>query len=308
MSGPRVSVLMPVRDGAAHLDEAVASILAQTLADLELVVVDDGSTDATPARLRRWQARDARVRVIGGAGAGLVAALNLGLAHCRAPRVARMDADDIARPERLAALSRAFDEDPALVVCGSAVERFGGERGVLRHPLSDAECRARLLSWNCFAHPAVMLRRDALPPGPVFEADYDCAEDYRLWSRLAARGRLRNLPEPLLRYRVHAAQVTQRRRDRQQAVHLRIAATNLGEAGVAVAPQALAPVLFAGRHGAARSLAATAALAGRCVLGAAGAGAARGVLLRAVPPLVGRGLRVAARNLLSGGRPPDPAG
>ena len=100
MSAPRVSVLMGVRDGAAHVREAVDSILAQTLADLELIVVDDGSTDGTVAILSA--VRDPRVRVERRPPEGLTRALNHALGRARAPLVARLDADDVARPERLA--------------------------------------------------------------------------------------------------------------------------------------------------------------------------------------------------------------
>src|SRR4051812_13093368 len=92
---PRVSVLLPARDAAATVDEAMASVLGQTLPAFEVIAVDDGSADDTAARLEAWAARDARVRLLRCPARGLVATLNEGLAACRAPLVARMDADDL---------------------------------------------------------------------------------------------------------------------------------------------------------------------------------------------------------------------
>src|ERR687887_2921944 len=99
MSAPRVSVLLPVRDGAPFLREALDSVLAQTLTDFELVVVDDGSEDETPAILEA--VGDERLRVLRQERLGLVAALNRAVAEARAPLLARMDAHDVSLPERL---------------------------------------------------------------------------------------------------------------------------------------------------------------------------------------------------------------
>src|SRR4030065_567871 len=100
---PRVSVLMRCFNCAAMIDEATASIVTQSWHDLELIAVDDGSTDETPARLEAWAEKDRRVRIVRRDHEGLIAALNAGLAACRGEYVARHDADDIAFPERLEA-------------------------------------------------------------------------------------------------------------------------------------------------------------------------------------------------------------
>lgn len=99
---PEVSVILPVRDGERWLHEAVASVLTQTLTGLELLVIDDGSADTTPAILEQLRADDPRLIVLRQQREGLVAALNRGLAEARAPLIARLDADDVALPERLA--------------------------------------------------------------------------------------------------------------------------------------------------------------------------------------------------------------
>ena len=102
MRGPSVAVALPVRNGAATIDAAVESICAQTLADIEICVVDDASTDDTAERLAAWADRDARIRVLAGPGRGLQQALNIAIEAATAPVVARMDADDRSHPERLA--------------------------------------------------------------------------------------------------------------------------------------------------------------------------------------------------------------
>lgn len=296
---PAVSVLMPVWNGEAHLEAAIASVLGQTWRDLELVVVDDGSTDGTPALLARLAVQDARLRVLTRPNGGIVAALNAGLAACRGALVARMDADDLCRPERIARQVAAFRDDPALVLCGSAIEMFGDRRGVLRFPTDDRGCRAMLATWSSFAHPSVMMRSDVLQAhGLRYDAGHQYAEDYRLWSDLARFGRLRNLPEPLLRYRVHAGQISQARRQAQQEVHLRVALDNLGALALPrpVGHAELAPVLFAHRASAWSSLRGTLGLTRRCLQQSALADASlrRGVALQ----LLRRGLRVSARNLV----------
>lgn len=292
-----VSVLMPVFNAADHVEAAVRSILVQTMSDLELVIVDDGSTDASPAILERLADEDRRIRLLRQPNGGIVSALNLGLAHCRGICIARMDADDIAMPERLAHQWAAFQADPDLVLCGSAVTQFEGRHETLQFPLTDAACRAFLLTWSCFAHPAVMMRREVLlRSGLRYEDDFRHAEDYQLWSALAAWGRLRNLPEPLLRYRVHAAQISQSRKSAQESVHLRVASANLADVGVRLSPKELGPALFARCSSPWRSLLCTMVLARNCWVAARGD--RQTPVRQSVRYVVRRGLRVTARNVL----------
>src|SRR5512133_2042123 len=118
---PRVSVLMPARNAARTVRAAAASILRQTERDLALVCVDDGSDDGTAEALERLAGRDRRVRVVRGPGEGIARALNRGLAACEAEVIARMDADDVAHPRRLALQLEALRADPRLVAVGGRV-------------------------------------------------------------------------------------------------------------------------------------------------------------------------------------------
>jgi glycosyltransferase involved in cell wall biosynthesis len=210
VSAPRVSVLLPVRDGAAFVREAVESVLAQTLADFELLVVDDGSEDETPAILRSVE--DDRMRVLRQERLGLVAALERAVAEARAPLLARMDADDVSLPKRLERQVAYLDARPevALVVVG--VETLGGGPTIVL-PDHDAALRRRLLLRNPFAHGAVAVRAEAVARAGGYRADYGANEDYDLWRRIARDWKLGALPEILYRYREHPGAVTRTRVD-----------------------------------------------------------------------------------------------
>jgi glycosyltransferase involved in cell wall biosynthesis len=214
----RVSVLLPARDAEATVERAVRSVLAQTLEDLELVAVDDGSRDGTRPLLERLAKEDARVRVVTGAGQGLVAALNLGLRECRAPLVARMDADDESLPERLARSVAALDAQPELVGVGTQVQLFREDQPVSPAMQDYADWLNGLTSWEALyrdrfvesplCHPSVTLRRQPILDAGGYRGG-DFPEDYELWLRLMARGhRLLNLAPVLLRWRDHASRLT----------------------------------------------------------------------------------------------------
>jgi GT2 family glycosyltransferase len=213
----RVAVLMPARDAARTVRAASSSILRQTWRDLELVAVDDGSTDATPELLDRLAERDPRVRVVQTAGEGIARALNRALASCDAPLVARMDADDLAHPLRIALQLEALAADPALAAVGAQVRLF--PRRVVRPGM------ARYVAWlnglttkalverdlfveSPLVHPAAVIRRGALEAaGGWREGPFP--EDYDLWLRLAeAGGALTNLPRVLLGWRESAGRLT----------------------------------------------------------------------------------------------------
>jgi glycosyltransferase involved in cell wall biosynthesis len=122
MAAPAVSIVMPVRDGERFLQSAIDSVLAQSFTDFELIVIDDGSSDSTLAILAEAARRDPRIVVVSKGSMGIVAALNLGLAMARSPLVARLDADDIALPGRLARQVETMQRDPVLGVLGGFAE------------------------------------------------------------------------------------------------------------------------------------------------------------------------------------------
>ena len=205
---PRVSVILPVRDGERFLREALQSVLAQTLDDFELLVVDDGSTDGTAAILDEVQ--DDRLRVLRQGPLGLVAALNLGIAEARAPYLARMDADDVSLPERLERQVAYLEECARVALVVPGVETIGRDATVAL-PGDDAALRRRLLLRNPFTHGSVVVRADAVARGGGYRTDYGANEDYDLWRRIAREWELGALPDVLYRYREHPGAVTQSR-------------------------------------------------------------------------------------------------
>jgi glycosyltransferase involved in cell wall biosynthesis len=205
-----VSVVLPVRDGERFVREAVESVLAQTYADLELIVVDDGSTDGTAAALAGF--RDERLRVLRQEPSGLVAALRRGVAEARAPLVARMDADDVSEPARLERQVELLERRPRVGMAATWTAVIDEEGRELRRevlPPAHEDLARRLLLRNPFQHGSVVVRRDALEAAGGYRDDYGANEDYDLWRRLARSWELACVPEVLYRYRVHAGAVTQ---------------------------------------------------------------------------------------------------
>jgi glycosyltransferase involved in cell wall biosynthesis len=214
---PRVAVIMPARDAAKTIRAAAISILRQSLRDLTLIAVDDGSQDDTARILQALAARDRRVRVVRGEGEGIVRALQLGLTHCDAPVIARMDADDVAHPSRLDRQAAMLEADPTLAAVGSQVRLFprAEVRLGMRHyaewvnGLTSPGLVSRdLLVESPLVHPAATIRSSALRDvdgwrqGPF-------PEDYDLWLRLVGAGwRLGNVPRVLLDWRESAERLT----------------------------------------------------------------------------------------------------
>lgn len=248
---PLVSVVMSVFNGVHFLAEAVDSILDQSLADLELIVVDDGSTDASPAILDSYQRRDPRVRVYHEPHRGQVEALNRGCSLARGRYIARMDADDVALPSRLRRQLDFLETHPEVGLVGGAVAFIDRRGTVLRTvhlPTQDREVRAQLLDANLFFHPATMFRRELFVAlGGYREMAH--AEDYDLWLRFADACRLANLAEIVLFYRIHPHQISVQRCLQQGlgAVAARAAAWTRrhGHADPLTPPRAITPQLIA---------------------------------------------------------------
>lgn len=203
---------MGVRNGAPWVGEAVASILAQTLGDLELIVVDDGSADATADLLAA--VGDRRLRVERQPHQGLTRALIRGFALARAPLVARLDADDWALPERLARQRAFLDAHPDVGLLGAGareVDASGREVAVIRPPEDDAAIRRALIRRNPFVHSSVVVRREVAERAGGYDASFAVAQDYDLWMRMSRVTRLANLAEPLVVRRLIPGRVSAER-------------------------------------------------------------------------------------------------
>lgn len=202
-SPPLVTVLMPVFNAAPYIEEAVESILQQTCNDFEFLIIDDGSTDNSAELVATC---DSRIRMVRNqANRGLVRTLNDGIAQARGKYIARMDADDISLPHRLARQVSFMEQFPEVGVCGAWLEAFDGKtRTVWSPPLEHDDIRCTLLFESVIYHPTVMIRKELLDArGLHYATDFPHAEDYELWSRMSSCCRLANLGEVLLRYRLH---------------------------------------------------------------------------------------------------------
>lgn len=215
MKRPRITFLLPAYNAEATLADTIDSVLAQSLTDFELLVIDDASTDATPIIL--GAVKDSRVRIIRNSeNLELAKTLNHGFKLAIADYIARIDADDICLPHRAQTQAAYFDAHPGIAIVGSFVETFTHdvlERGTtIAYPTEPAAIAAGLVFRNTMAHPSVMLRKSAIVTANIqYDESVRRAQDYVLWSASVAAGlKLANIPEVLTRYRVHPGQATAR--------------------------------------------------------------------------------------------------
>jgi glycosyltransferase involved in cell wall biosynthesis len=211
---PRISVAMSVYNGERFLAAAIESILAQTMGDFELLLLDDGSRDGSADIIRAYAARDPRIRPILRENRGLIASLNEMLGVARAPIIARMDADDIALPERFARQMAFLEAHPDHGVVGAQTVDIDQNGQPWPHatatlPTShEALLQAIAQGQPLICHPVAMMRRDVVLGVGGYHAAFHHCEDLDLWLRLASVTKLCSLPEPLIRYRHYDQQVS----------------------------------------------------------------------------------------------------
>ncbi|CAM3601532.1 glycosyltransferase family 2 protein [Thalassospira profundimaris] len=204
MSDPRVSVIMPIFNGADDLERALDSILGQTFQDFEVIAINDGSKDNSYALLNA--VTDPRVKVVHQDNMGLAGTLNRGLSMARGALIARQDQDDLSHPERFERQVSYFDAHPDCILLGTAAEIWIGNTPTERthdHPTYHEALAFELLFNNPFVHSSVMMCRDAVLSIGGYSTDRERQppEDYELWSRMARTGRVANLKDRLLVYR-----------------------------------------------------------------------------------------------------------
>jgi glycosyltransferase involved in cell wall biosynthesis len=211
---PEVSVLMPLYNGSRWLRQAIESIGAQTLRAHELIIVDDGSTDSGLEIARQAAAADPRISVHRQTHLGICAALNNGIGQARAPVLARMDADDIALPERLERQLAFLKSSPEVAALGSwarIIDDQGMPLGQLTPETRPDRLREVLRRQNPFVHAAMMVRAAAVREAGGYREILEGAEDYDLWLRISEHADVANLPEFLLEHRRHAGSATRTR-------------------------------------------------------------------------------------------------
>ncbi|MBX2852609.1 MAG: glycosyltransferase [Phycisphaeraceae bacterium] len=207
---PRVTWLLPVRNGEQYLERTLISIAEQDYPGHAHTVYawDDGSSDSTPDLLRKWIGRELPGRIVSSERVGLGRALAQLTVAAQSELIARIDADDIAEPDRIRRQVEYLCDHRKVGVLGTQMKAVDSKKVLTNHPTSDADIRWALRFTNPVAHPTVMLRRSAvleagnyrdLPPGN---------EDYDLWVRMALIVRFATLDQPLVHYRIHEQSVT----------------------------------------------------------------------------------------------------
>lgn len=236
-AAPLVSVLLPVYNAGPYLVAALGSILRQDYRRLEVIAIDDGSSDNSLDILERYRQADSRVSIISRENRGLVATLNEGLAVARGELVARMDADDIAYPWRLSRQVALFEQRPELGFCGAGVDmliRGRIARGKPDPVFQFGRMPILAMFFTIFMHPTVVYNREVIEDAALhYDPTYRHAEDFDLFRRLAARYPAAMMPENLLVYRIHQGSVTHRHSKEMRRTHLRIVAENLEREGLA---------------------------------------------------------------------------
>lgn len=209
---PLVSVIMPVYNVEEYLKEAIDSIIGQTLEDFEFIIVDDASTDRSMTIIQSYT--DKRIKVIHNKNnKGNYASRNIGLEEARGKYIAVMDADDRALPERLLTQYSYMEQHSEILACGSL---FYINESIVSKPLSYPDIRAALLQNNCFLHPSLFIRAKAMKGINGYDEKYYYSSDYDLACRLSLAGKIVNLSDVLMEYRLHKEQISQKHAGEQK--------------------------------------------------------------------------------------------
>jgi glycosyltransferase involved in cell wall biosynthesis len=210
MFNAKISIVMPAFNAGRYIREAIVSVLCQTFTDFELIIINDGSTDHTSDIIASFT--DKRIYEIKNPHQGVAASLNTGLAHAQGKYIARFDADDICHPQRLETQFNFLEQHPDYVLVGSDAEYMMEDGEHLFRFFcaahTDNEIRQQVYISCPFIHSAVMYNREAVIKAGGYPVHAHNFEDYLLWTQLLSQGKLRNLPEPLLKVRFNASSVT----------------------------------------------------------------------------------------------------
>ena len=217
---PKLTVMMPVYNGGPYLEDAVRSVLGQTLQQLKLLVINDGSDDGSGALLERLALEDARIELVQRGRRGQIATRNELLERATTDIVACADADDISLPDRLERQLRMFEDDPQLMVLGcqmNIVDAAGLVVGTLRRPCGAASVAQALQRGTAIAQPSSLMRRKAILAIGGYREAYLHAEDYDCFLRASEAGKVDNADFIGVHYRVHAQSVSHQNAVRQMA-------------------------------------------------------------------------------------------
>ncbi|HSA06013.1 MAG TPA: glycosyltransferase [Candidatus Gastranaerophilales bacterium] len=205
---PKISVLMPVYNGAKYLKEAIDSILAQSFKDFEFLIINDASTDNSAEIIKSYS--DNRINFLNNEkNIGLAASLNKGLDIAKGEYIARMDQDDISLPQRLQKQIEFMNKNPEIDICGSWIKFFGEMNFVAKYAQSHKQIVSNMFTSSPFAHPSVIIKKERFDQHNLrYNPDLKTAEDYELWTRASKYLKFANIQEVLLNYRTSPSQMT----------------------------------------------------------------------------------------------------
>ncbi len=207
---PKISVIMPAYNAERTLAEAIESILSQEFGDLEIIIIDDGSSDGTGKIIERYAKSDSRVKKLtNNFNQGIAPSRNRGLVSAQGTYIACLDSDDIAEPQRLGEQLRIMEENPEYVLLGSdltIIDERSGAIGRRIYPYTDADLRRSMTRLNPFAQPASMFSAEVARQIGGYREDLLVCEDYDLFLRLAEKGKIANINNALTRYRISSRQ------------------------------------------------------------------------------------------------------
>ncbi len=219
MNSPTVSVVMAACNAAKTIAEAIDSILRQTWQDLELIVINDGSTDATESVINSFH--DRRIRLISNErNAGLAISLQRGTGAAMGRFIARMDADDLSHPQRLEKQLAFLDGQPRVGFAGTSIDLIDEQSRVFDQrlrPATDEFLQRELLIWNPFCHGSVIIRTELLRAAGGYDASFPSAMDFDLWLRLTEHSCAAIMPDVLYSWRIRPDSMTHAHRGRQDA-------------------------------------------------------------------------------------------
>lgn len=201
-----VSVIMPVYNMALYIKDAIDSILQQSFRNLELIVVDDASTDDCAKLVTTYS--DFRIRLIRNEkNTGNYPSRNKGLKVAKGKYICVMDADDVADPERIRIQFDYMESNPDVLACGCQFSCINSKHRYPK-PLKYLDIRLKLLDNNCFLHPSLFIRTETMKELGGYNETYKYSSDYDLVCRLSLKGKIINLPDTLMKYRIHSTQIS----------------------------------------------------------------------------------------------------
>lgn len=230
MATPNISVLMSCYNASRWLSEAISSVITQTYSDFEFIIVDDGSKDETLEIVRQYADRDSRIVIVKKPNTGLADSLNVGIQQARGEWVARLDADDLCEPTRLAKQFEVARANSALVFVGTGltiIDQHGNQLKSYRYPIGHGELLRRLVTVRGFPpHSSAFCRTKAVRAVGGYRPRIRRAQDWDLWSRLSVVGELACIDEPLVRIRKHSNQISHEDSGKRQKLDSRVAMTS----------------------------------------------------------------------------------